>query len=109
MKVRGLIRSRWLRVIGAAVAALLLYLALAVFGVQTLFYDKEVNEDLTTAAPVVEEQAAREGAAYTPSEDVAVPASARSGFPPESSMRLRIRGQATLSCTAWRTAPKCYA
>lgn len=74
--VRKLVRSKWFWATGTAVAALLLYLAFAVFGVQTLFYDKEINEDLTTAAPVVEEQAAREGAAYTPSEDVAVPASA---------------------------------
>jgi hypothetical protein len=51
MKVRGLIHSRSLRVIGVAAAALLLYLAFAVFGVQTLFYDQEVNEDFAVSLP----------------------------------------------------------
>ncbi len=37
--------------IGAAVTALLLYLAFAVFGVQTLLYDEEVNEDFAVNLP----------------------------------------------------------
>jgi hypothetical protein len=42
--VRRLVRSRLFWVAGALLAALLLYLALGVFGVQTVFYDTEVNE-----------------------------------------------------------------
>jgi len=40
----GLVRSRLFWVVGAPSVALLGYLALGVFGVQTLFYDTEVNE-----------------------------------------------------------------
>jgi hypothetical protein len=47
--VRRLIRSRLFWVTGALLAALLVYLALGVFGVQTLFYDTEVNEDFAVA------------------------------------------------------------
>jgi hypothetical protein len=57
MRVRGLMRSRLFWVVGAAVAVLLLYLAFAVFGVQTLLYDREVNEDFAAIAPAAEEQA----------------------------------------------------
>jgi hypothetical protein len=42
--VRRLVRSRLFWVAGALLVALLAYLALGVFGVQTLFYDTEVNE-----------------------------------------------------------------
>lgn len=56
--VRGLMRSRLFWVVGAAVAALLLYLAFAVFGVQTLFYNMEVNEDFAVSAPAAEERVA---------------------------------------------------
>src|SRR3712207_4980453 len=68
MNVRGLIRSRWLRVIGAAVAALLLYLAFAIFGVQTLFYDEEVNEDFAVSLPT-EDQLPSEAGNPATSED----------------------------------------
>ena len=47
--VRGLVRSRLFWVAGVLLAILLLYLALGVFGVQTLFYDTEVNEDFAVA------------------------------------------------------------
>ncbi len=53
-----MMRSRLFWVVGAAVAALLLYLAFTVFGVQTLFYNREVNEDFAVSAPAAEEQAA---------------------------------------------------
>ncbi len=45
----GLVRSRLFWVAGTLLAALLVYLALGVFGVQTLFYDTEVNEDFAAA------------------------------------------------------------
>jgi hypothetical protein len=49
MTVRRLVRSRLFWVAGALLAALLVYLAVGVFGVQTLFYDTEVNEDFAAA------------------------------------------------------------
>jgi hypothetical protein len=49
MMVRRLVRSRLFWVAGALLAALLVYLALGVFGVHTLFYDTEVNEDFAAA------------------------------------------------------------
>ncbi len=54
--VGRLIRSRLFWLIGALVAAIVLYLALAVFGVQTLFYDREVNEEFAATAPSGREQ-----------------------------------------------------
>ena len=75
MKVRGLIHSRSFWVVGVAVAALLVYLALAVFGVQTLLYDEEVNEDFAVSLPA-EDQLPSEGGAATTSEDAAESASA---------------------------------
>ncbi len=47
--VRRLARNRLFWVAGALLAALLVYLALGVFGVQTLFYDTKVNEDFAAA------------------------------------------------------------
>jgi hypothetical protein len=55
-------------VIGVAVAALLLYLTFAVFGLQTLFYDEEVNEDFAVSLPT-EDQFPSEAGAPTTSED----------------------------------------
>jgi hypothetical protein len=49
MRVRKLTRSRSFWVVGTAVATLLLYLAFAVFGVQTLFYDEVVNEEFAVS------------------------------------------------------------
>jgi hypothetical protein len=68
MKVRGLVHSRSLGVIGTALAALLLYVAFAVFGVQTLFYDEEVNEDFAVSL-LMEDQLPTEDRAPTTSED----------------------------------------
>jgi hypothetical protein len=75
MKVRGLVHSRPFWLIGAAVAALLLYLALAVFGVQTLFYDEEVNEDFAVGLPR-EDQLPSEDGTPTTLEDAVESASA---------------------------------
>lgn len=60
---------------GAAAAALLLYLALAVFGLQTLFYDEEVNEDFAVGLPT-EDQVSSEDGDPIPSEDAVESASA---------------------------------
>ena len=49
--VRRLARIRLVWVACALLAALLAYLALGVFGVQTLFYDTEVNEAFVAAGP----------------------------------------------------------
>jgi hypothetical protein len=45
MVIRRLARSRLFWVVSALLAAVLVYLAVGVFGVQTLFYDTEVNEE----------------------------------------------------------------
>jgi hypothetical protein len=50
---------------------LALYLAFAVFGVQTLFYDREVNEDFAVGVPAAEEPVGNEASAT--SEQVAKP------------------------------------
>jgi hypothetical protein len=70
MKIRGWVHSRSLRVIGAVVLALLLYLAFAVFGVHTLFYDEEVNEDFAVSLHA-EDQPPLEDGTPTTSEDAA--------------------------------------
>ena len=58
--VGRLVRSRLFWLIGVVVAALVLYLALAVFGVLTLFYDREVNEEFAANTPAGSEQEPRE-------------------------------------------------
>ena len=57
-----LVHSRLFWVAGVLLAVLLLYLALAVFGVQTLFYDTEVNEDFPVDAPAPEERGSPQAA-----------------------------------------------
>ena len=74
--VGRLLRSRLFWLIGVLVAALVLYLTLAVFGVQTLFYDREVNEDFAAIAPAAEEQVSRENTLPATPEQVAEPATA---------------------------------
>ena len=76
MRVRGLMRSRLFWVAGAAMAALLLYLAFAVFGIHTLFYDREVNEDFAVSAPAVGEQAPPENTPITVPDQTTEPATA---------------------------------
>ena len=68
--MRRLMRSRLFWVVGAAGVALLFYLAFAVFGVQALFYDREVNEDFVAVAPTAEEQASPDSTSSTTSEQV---------------------------------------
>jgi hypothetical protein len=75
-RFRGLMRSRLFWVVGAAVAALLLYLAFAVFGLQTLFYDREVNEDFVAIDPMAEEQAPRDSTSSAVPEQAAGSATA---------------------------------
>jgi len=74
MRVRKLTRSRLFWVIGTAVAALLLYLAFAIFGVQTLLYDEEVNEEFAVGAPA-EDQLPDADVGSATSEGAAEPAS----------------------------------
>jgi hypothetical protein len=57
-----LVHSRLFWMAGALLALLLLYLAIAVFGVQTLFYDTEVNEDFPLDAPAPEERGSPQAA-----------------------------------------------
>ncbi len=71
--IRGLMRSRAFWVAGALAVALGLYLALAVFGVQTLFYDTQVNEEFAVTAPAAEDQAPREDTGTTTSGQATKP------------------------------------
>ncbi len=66
--MRRLMNSRFFWVVGVAGMALLFYLAFAVFGVQALFYDREINEDFVAIAPVAEEQTRPESTSPTTSE-----------------------------------------
>ena len=52
-----LVRNKLFWVAGVAAVALSVYLAFAVFGVQALLYDREVNEDFAASAATPEEQA----------------------------------------------------
>ena len=52
-----LVRNKLFWVVGVAAVALSVYLAFAVFGVQALLYDREVNEDFAASAATPEEQA----------------------------------------------------
>jgi hypothetical protein len=56
---RGLWRNPAFWAIAVFLVALGLFLAFAVFGIQTLFYDTEVNEDFKASAPASEEQGSR--------------------------------------------------
>ncbi len=63
-----LIRSRLFWVAGLAALALALYLALGVFGFQTLFFDDEVNEDFPVAGQPAGGASGREGPGTTQEE-----------------------------------------
>jgi hypothetical protein len=67
-----LVHSRLFWVAGALLAVLLLYLAVGVFGVQTLFYDTEVNEDFPVDARAPEEQGPSQTAQAAPRDPVVV-------------------------------------
>ena len=56
MVVGQLARSKLLWVIGILLVILLAYLALGIFGVQTLFYDTKVNEEFALNPPASEGQ-----------------------------------------------------
>jgi hypothetical protein len=72
MVIRRLTRSRLFWVVGAFLTAVLVYLAVGVFGVQTLFYDTEVNEDFAATPPASEEQGPSQTAASAPRGPVVV-------------------------------------
>jgi hypothetical protein len=57
--IRSLWRNPAFWTIAAFLVALGLFLAFAVFGIQTLFYDTEVNEDFGAPAPASAEQGSR--------------------------------------------------
>jgi Electron transfer DM13 len=67
-----LVHSRLFWVVGALLAAVLVYLAVGVFGVQTLFYDTEVNEDFPVDARAPEEQGPSQAAQAAPRTPVVV-------------------------------------
>jgi len=71
MMTRNLMRNKLFWVAGVAVVALSLYLALAVFGIQTLFYNEEVNENFALSAPAADEKVPLEN---MPAEPAAKPA-----------------------------------
>jgi len=101
MIVRRLTRSKLFWVVGALLAAVLAYLAVGIFGVQTLFYDTEVNEDFAATPLASEEQGPSQAAQSAPRDPIVV-SSGR--FHP-----VAHRGRATPSSIALRTAPRCCA
>jgi len=72
MIVRRLTRSKLFWVVGALLAAVLAYLAVGIFGVQTLFYDTEVNEDFAATPLASEEQGPSQAAQSAPRDPVVV-------------------------------------
>jgi hypothetical protein len=72
MVIRRLTRSRFFWVVGALLTAVLVYLAVGVFGVQTLFYDTEVNEDFAATSSTSEGQGPSQAAESTPRDPVVV-------------------------------------
>jgi hypothetical protein len=72
MVIRRLARSRLFWVVGALLAAVLVYLAVGVFGVHTLFYDTEVNEEFAATPPASDEQGPSQAARSTLRDPVAV-------------------------------------
>ena len=72
MVIRRLARSRLFWVVSALLAAVLVYLAVGVFGVQTLFYDTEVNEEFAATPLASEEQGPSQAAQSAPRDPVVV-------------------------------------
>lgn len=72
MVIRRLTRSRLFWVVGAFLTAVLVYLAVGVFGVQTLFYDTEVNEDFAATPPTSKEQGPFQAAESAPRGPIVV-------------------------------------
>ena len=72
MVIRRLARSKLFWVVSALLAAVLVYLAVGVFGVQTLFYDTEVNEDFAATPLASEEQGPSQAAQLAPRDPIVV-------------------------------------
>jgi hypothetical protein len=72
MIIGRLARSKLLWVTGILLVILLMYLALGVFGVQTLFYDTKVNEDFPAIRSASEEQGPSQAAQSAPRDPVVV-------------------------------------
>ena len=72
MVIRRLTRSRLFWVVGALLAAVLVYLAVGVFGVQTLLYDTEVNEDFAATPLASDEQGPSQAAESAPRDPIVV-------------------------------------
>ncbi len=72
MVVRRSARSRLFWVVGVLLAAVLAYLAVGIFGVQTLFYDTEVNEDFAATPLASEAQGPSQAAQSAPRDPVVV-------------------------------------
>jgi Electron transfer DM13 len=69
---RGLWRNPAFWAIAVFLVALGLFLAFAVFGIQTLFYDTEVNEDFGVPAPASAEQGSRRADSAAASNPVVI-------------------------------------
>ena len=72
MVIRRLTRSKSFLIVGALLAAVLVYLAVGVFGVKTLFYDTEVNEDFAATPPTSEEQGPSQTVQSAPGDPIVV-------------------------------------
>ena len=72
MVIRRLARSKSFLIGGALLAAVLVYLAVGVFGVQTLFYDTEVNEDFAATPLTSEGQGPSQAARSAPGDPIVV-------------------------------------
>lgn len=70
--IRSLRRNPAFWTIAAFLVALGLFLAFAVFGIQTLFYDTEVNEDFGAPAPASAEQASPQADSAASSNPVVI-------------------------------------
>jgi hypothetical protein len=70
--IRSLWRNPAFWMIAAFLVALGLFLAFAVFGIQTLFYDTEVNEDFDVPAPATAEQGSRRADSTATSDPVVI-------------------------------------
>ncbi len=72
MVIKRLTHSRLFWVVSGLLAAVLVYLAVGVFGVQTLFYDTEVNEDFAPTPLASEEQGPSQAAQSAPRDPIVV-------------------------------------
>jgi Electron transfer DM13 len=75
-----LVRNKLFWVAGVAAAALSVYLAVAVFGVQALLYDREINEDFTASAATPEKQVSHSQTPAEQASETSTAAPARVSF-----------------------------